>query len=105
MSSDDHDTEIKFSTDIEERSCRFGVVNRSKKFHALSNFQISILSEVQASEYSGFTCRVTFYTGEVLGLATTYLTIMYAHVHPHAAVMLTILKSKRPAGGKNGCRH
>lgn len=63
MSNED----IKFCTDIVERSCRFGLSDLDKEFYALSNFQINILSEVQAGEYSGFTCRVTLYTGEVLG--------------------------------------
>lgn len=59
--------EIRFSTDVVERGCRFGVLDRDSDFYALSNFKVDILSEVKAGEYSGFTCRVTLYTGDDLG--------------------------------------
>ena len=59
--------EIRFSTDIIERACRFGMVDRDGEFYALSNFKIDVLSEIQAGEYSGFTCKVTLYTGEAIG--------------------------------------
>lgn len=59
--------EVRYSTDVVEQGARFGLVGRSGEFCALSNFKIDILSEVQAGEHSGFTCSVTFYTGEQLG--------------------------------------
>ena len=64
--SSDEDT-VKFATNIIEKSCRFGLLDRGKQFNALSNFKISIISEVRAGEYSGFTCTVTLYSGEELG--------------------------------------
>ena len=107
MSGDTTEAEIKFSTDIVELSYRFGILtDRSKEFNALSNFQISILSEVQASEYSGFTCRVTFYTGEVLG-SVNFMSLHNAILMPvfSSTVMRITQKSKLQAGGRNGCRH